>query len=452
MATNYNLGESYIVGSEEDFVAFCHACNNSNIRKKAVVFCTCCKECFCQECRLFHQRLTLTKHHTFLELSCKTCANANKCSDGDVYCSGCDEFLCLRCNVFHGRLTATMSHVVWSMDEFIIKRTKDLGAMPNEQKCQVEAIGTSKTSYGETIYKYRLCKKLLVCVYQGTLTQLDTVDAIAMMVSPDPQSMGVFECSVREIAGPRYRSEVDKNRNGKNGIVFVSKSTGSLKCKSIVHVVSHPVTRVDDKSLSVYGHALTHKYSSKIHSLGMPLFGTGALQKEAEIDILCNNVILELLAVCTDNRKPLQIIELHLVDLYPEISLHLKEVFARFSNGVKESKKYPPLSDTLQKTGRNANRSNKSQSWIQHTRLEKNDLAKIKTVTDNDTKKKTLTLNEAPPDKKCDYCEKPASQKVKECGHMFCNTCAIPMKKDKVCVKCSKENSQKDGQRITLQP
>jgi hypothetical protein len=131
------------------------------------------------------------------------------------------------------------------------------------------------------------------------------------------------------------------------------------------------------------------------------------------------------------------------VNLYPEISLHLKKVFARFSNGVKESKKDPPLSDTLQKIGRNANRSNKSQSWIQHTRLEKNDLAKIKTVTDNDTKKKTLTLDKAPPDKKCDYCEKPASQKVKECGHMFCNTCAIPMKKDKVCVKCSKQNSQK---------
>jgi hypothetical protein len=44
------------------------------------------------------------------------------------------------------------------------------------------------------------------------LTQLDTVEVIAVTVSPDPNSMGAFECSVRELAGPRYQSEVDKNR------------------------------------------------------------------------------------------------------------------------------------------------------------------------------------------------------------------------------------------------
>ncbi|XP_060577164.1 protein mono-ADP-ribosyltransferase PARP14-like [Ruditapes philippinarum] len=331
------------------------------------------------------------------------------------------------------------------------------GAVQHEEESLVQAIGTSKTSYGETIYKYRLCSKLVVCVYQGSLTRLENVDAIGLMVSPDPYSMRVLEQSVRNLAGFKYQSEVDKNRNGKNGMVFVSTLTGSLKCKSIVHVISHPVTRVDDKSLSAYGHALTHKYSSKIHSLGMPLFGTGAIQKEAEIDILCYNVIQELLTACTDNRKPLQITELHLVNLYPEISLHLKEVFARFSNGVKVYKK-DTLSDTLQndtlqKTSGNSKESNESQSWLQHTRLEKSDSAKGETVTDNDTKKKTLTLDKTPSNKKCDYCDKPASKMVKECGHMFCDTCAIPMKNSKVCVKCSKENSQKSEEcPVCLEP
>jgi hypothetical protein len=84
--------------------------------------------------------------------------------------------------------------------------------MQDEEESLVQAIGTSKTSYGETIYKYCLCNKLEVCVYQGSLTRLENVDAIGLMVSPDPKSMGVLEHSVRNLAGVQYPSEVDKNR------------------------------------------------------------------------------------------------------------------------------------------------------------------------------------------------------------------------------------------------
>jgi hypothetical protein len=82
----------------------------------------------------------------------------------------------------------------------------------DEEESLVQAIGTSKTLNGETIYKYRLCNKLEVSIYQGSLTRLETVDAIGLMVSPDPNTMGVLEHSVRNLAGFKYQSEVDKNR------------------------------------------------------------------------------------------------------------------------------------------------------------------------------------------------------------------------------------------------
>ena len=49
-----------------------------------------------------------------------------------------------------------------------------------------------------------------------------------------------------------------------------------------------------------------------------------------------------------DSSKTLQIEELHLVNLNPDVSLHLKEVFTRISNGSKEKGENPPVLKTLQ--------------------------------------------------------------------------------------------------------
>ncbi|XP_045191023.2 uncharacterized protein LOC123547843 [Mercenaria mercenaria] len=114
-----SISASVILGSEEDFDVICHACMNSDIRKKAEVFCTICKECLCQDCHVFHKRLTATMKHGLLDLCCNPCANGDVHEEGDVFCKNCQEFLCRSCQTFHGRLTATRSHAVVPVINFV---------------------------------------------------------------------------------------------------------------------------------------------------------------------------------------------------------------------------------------------------------------------------------------------------------------------------------------------
>jgi hypothetical protein len=110
---------------------------------------------------------------------------------------------------------------------------------------------------------------------------------------------------------------------------------------------------------------------------------TGPMKKEAEIQVLCYNVIEELLRVCTDNRKPLQIAELHLVNLYPEISLHLKVAFTRFSSGIEGCQTVPSFSKALQRRCAIGSRTSENRSLVGCGKKSENNQTKHE---NNDTK------------------------------------------------------------------
>ena len=140
-----------------------------------------------------------------------------------------------------------------------------------------------------------------------------------------------------------------------------------------------------------------------------------------------------------DSSKTLQIEELHLVNLNPDVSLHLKEVFTRISNGSKEKGENPPVLKTLQYPDINLRQhGGTTQSWIRHTQLEKPETAKNLSSAGKNTKTISLTFDSAPPDSKCVFCSKSASKCLKECGHMYCETCSVSLKQNNRCLKCSK--------------
>ncbi|XP_053389985.1 uncharacterized protein LOC128552933 [Mercenaria mercenaria] len=326
------------------------------------------------------------------------------------------------------------------------------GAGTEKQESLIQFLGTDTTSYRETRHKYRVCKRLDVFVYQGSLTRLEVVDAIALAISPDSSKhMGVLECSVRNLAGYNYATEVDRYRNGKNGTVFVSSVTGKLRCNNIVHIITTPVKRLDKASLSficdVYGLALTNNYKSKIRYLGMPLFGTGGAYNIADIQTLCYSVIQMLVSVCSNSSKPLQIKELHLVNLDPDINSRLQVEFTRLSRGTNEVEKSKNYTRTTQHTSSSSKPYDEDHSWIRHTPLETSHSTKTESAADGngnskETHGKSFTRKSAPNDAKCVYCDKKASIMIMECSHMFCTTCEVVMKNSNICLKCSTESKE----------
>ncbi|XP_053406454.1 uncharacterized protein LOC123546787 [Mercenaria mercenaria] len=289
------------------------------------------------------------------------------------------------------------------------------GVGSEEQDCLIQFLEPDQTSYGETRYKYRVCKKLAVFVYKGSLTRLRGVDAIALTISPDPYQIGILEGAVQNLAGHKYAREVDKYRY-------------LIECILLSRYFINVVKKI-----------LTFNC--------LPVLITGAAYSKADVRTLCYNVIQTLVSVCSDTSKTLEVKELHLVNLDRDVSLCLQDQFTRLIKGTNETEKKTYAQTTYYSS--NTPRSNNiDHHWMQHTPLEAIEHAKAKPSSDGTDKCKVSqedapkTIEKAPANRQCVYCDKTAEIKLKECSHMYCPACAVPVKTNAVCLKCSRSSEE----------
>lgn len=102
---------AFHIASDETFDNICEPCKTDGITIEAKHFCEDCGEYFCDACKKYHIRLSITKNHTILSgnqcpasvsktSEFKILCDCNANQEVQYYCDGHREVVCSPCKTF----------------------------------------------------------------------------------------------------------------------------------------------------------------------------------------------------------------------------------------------------------------------------------------------------------------------------------------------------------------